>query len=289
MIDYTPVIQRINLSPEHHTDVLRLDLVHPEISGNKWFKLKKNLESAKIQSKKTIITFGGAYSNHIAATAAACRERGLKAIGIIRGEEEQLSNPTLIKALSDGMFLHFVSREAYKQKDTAQFKNSLTERFGDHYLIPEGGSNPDGVLGSLEILKPEWSYDYVFCACGTGTTYAGLLAAAEKSTRIIGVSVLKGKNTLSDGVEKLLQTVFPRKKFWVRGNEALNQPTILDHCVTNEYCFNGYAAFSRELVDFKNQFEAKFLIPLDYVYSFLFIQKRRINYFLPMALCRRVS
>lgn len=267
MIDYKPVIQRINLSPEHHTDVLRLDLLHPEISGNKWFKLKKNLESAKIQNKKTIITFGGAYSNHIAATAAACREQGLKAIGVIRGEEEQLSNPTLLKALSDRMFLHFVSREAYIQKDTIQFKNMLTEQFGDHYLIPEGGNNPEGVLGSLEILKPEWSYDYIFCACGTGTTYAGLLAAVGKSTRIIGVSVLKGENTLADGVEKVLQTLFPQKKLRVRGNEALNRPAILDHCITNDYCFNGYAAFSRELLDFKIQFEVKFLIPLDYVYT----------------------
>ena len=267
MIDYNPVIQRIDMSPDHQTDVLRLDLIHPEISGNKWFKLKKNLESATVSNQKTIITFGGAFSNHIAATAAACRDLGLKAVGIIRGEEEQLSSPTLLKALSDKMLLHFVSRQAYTQKDTDHFRRELHRQFGEHYVIPEGGNNPEGVLGATEILKPEWNYDYVFCACGTATTYAGLLAAAGEDTRVIGVSVLKGKNTLPRDVENRVNTLFPEKNAIVMGNEGLNQPGMLFNCITNNYCFNGYAAFHRQLVEFKKQFEVKFLIPLDYVYT----------------------
>ncbi|MEO9217499.1 MAG: pyridoxal-phosphate dependent enzyme, partial [Bacteroidia bacterium] len=154
--------------------MLRLDLNHTYISGNKWYKLFYNLQEARNQNKSVLLTFGGAYSNHIAATAAAGKEQGFKTIGIIRGEE-QFNNATLLFAQQNGMQLHFVSRALYQQKEelykyvTSQFTN---ENF---YLIPEGGSNPLGILGCKEITKQiNIDFDYVCCACGTGATLSGI-------------------------------------------------------------------------------------------------------------------
>lgn len=131
MLEYTPIIQKINLENGFEISVLRLDLIHPQVSGNKWFKLKYNLEEAKKQGCDTILTFGGAFSNHIHATAAACQLAGLKSIGIIRGEKESESNPTLSEAKKLGMQLHFVSREEYKQKESPVFINGLKNKLGN--------------------------------------------------------------------------------------------------------------------------------------------------------------
>lgn len=288
MLAYSPIIQMINLRSNYQVDVLRLDLLHQEISGNKWFKLKHNLKKAIAEKHNLIITFGGAFSNHIAATAAACKLFNIKCVGVIRGEEHSstsldATNPTLQKAKENGMQLHFVSRELYAQKNDEAFKKYLHETFGAHYLIPEGGNNVEGALGCMEILATNFtnntnsvgdnscnsrlSHDYILCACGTGTTFAGILASAKPNQSVIGMSVLKGGNKLPEETENLLQQVFPDKKLKVFGNEALEKPIIENSCISNTYCFSGYAKFDKTLIDFKKEFEREHNIPLDYVYT----------------------
>jgi 1-aminocyclopropane-1-carboxylate deaminase len=282
------IIQKLDSSrlPSNEVtiDVLRLDLLHPEFGGNKWFKLKRNLQKAKDKNIRTIITFGGAYSNHIAATAATCKFFQLHAIGIIRGEEPNKLNPTLLKAKEDGMQLHFVTRETFAQKTEPHYHAWLTKTFGEHLLIPEGGNNEDGILGCSDILNPAWNYDYVFCACGTAATFSGIVASCKPTTIAIGISVLKGDNNLPLEVKQQLTSLFPQQHFNVSGNEVLQQSKINNHCIVNTYCFNGYAKLNQELIDFKNQFEKDYNIPLDYVYTnklfygvFDLIQKQKLK------------
>ncbi len=247
-------------------EVLRLDLLHPEVSGNKWFKLKLNLEKARAKKIKTVITFGGAFSNHIAATAAACRIAGLNAVGIIRGEETAELNSTLNKAKSNGMKLHFADRITYSQKENQAFKNFLNDTFGPHLLIPEGGNNKEGVLGCTEILKPDWNYNHVLCACGTGTTYAGIVGSSAPSMVVTGINVLKGKNDLPAQSENMISRVF-NKDIKIAGNSELENSTLENSCITNNYCFKGYAKFDTSLIEFKNRFESLHQIPLDHVYT----------------------
>jgi 1-aminocyclopropane-1-carboxylate deaminase len=239
MIEYNPILQRLSSvifsEKELTVDVLRLDLIHPEISGNKWFKLKYNLEEAITLKQDTVLTFGGAFSNHIYATAAACRHKGLKSIGVIRGEASALSNATLSEAVQMGMQLHFVSREEYKMKATTSFLAKLKNRFGDFYLVPEGGNNELGIKGCMEILDEDMNHDYIFCACGTGTTFKGVSEKIKSHQQLIGITVLKG---------------------------GVLQPGML-----NDYHFGGYAKHTTELLEFKSAFEAEFKILLDYVYT----------------------
>ena len=271
MITYNPIIQKLNsdLFTEQNlsVDVLRLDLIHPEISGNKWFKLKCNLQKATAQNFKTIITFGGAFSNHIAATAAACILEGFHSIGIIRGDDSENLNPTLLKAKENGMLLHFVNRETYLRKTEVEFKNELIKIFGEHYLIPEGGNNEEGILGCTEILKSEWNYDFIFCACGTAATYAGILASIKPEQTLVGISVLKGENSLVNAAQNQLKSIVPERKLSLKGNEELEKVILENNCITNKYCFKGYAKFNEILIEFKNDFEYKFNIPLDYIYT----------------------
>lgn len=258
MMQYSPIIQKLStdLFSENRIEVsvLRLDLIHPQISGNKWFKLKYNLEEAGKQHCNTILTFGGAFSNHILATAVACHEFGFKSIGVIRGDKESETNSTLILAKKYGMRLHFVSREDYKCKTNPGFISELEKELGSFYLIPEGGDNALGQKGCEEILPSNNNYDVVFCACGTGTTFRGISNSLKPDQKLFGVSVVKG-----DG--------------------ALNSlPNII-----SDYHFGGYAKHTRELLKFKEQFEEQHRIPLDYIYTSKlffavndFIAKRKI-------------
>ncbi len=266
MINYEPIIHKIQFQ-NFEIDVLRLDLIDPEVSGNKWFKLKKNIKKARQDEQKTIITFGGAYSNHIAATAALCKSMKLNSVGVIRGETTEILNPTLQFAKEKGMQLYFVDRETYAKKNTTEFKKQLSNKFGPHYLIPEGGNNKEGLLGCTDILKPEWNYDHVFCACGTGTTFLGILASATPEQLIVGVSVLKGENNLAKEAVDQIRSVFPEREFVINGNEELEKQQIENCCITNNYCFNGYAKKDETLLDFKKNFEKQFDIPLDHVYT----------------------
>lgn len=190
--------------------IKREDQNHAYISGNKWWKLKYNLQAAQQQKHNTLLTFGGAYSNHIYATAAAADELGLKSIGIIRGEETLPLNATLAFAKSRGMQLHYISREAYRNKHSTEFIQSLSDRFGKFYLIPEGGTNELAVKGVAEFaqqLQHEVSIDYVCLPVGTGGTIAGLIAGTNEQTQVVGISVLKNGEFLVDDV-KIISKIF---------------------------------------------------------------------------------
>ncbi len=234
--------------------MLRADMNHPTISGNKLFKLKHNLDAAKNENKKTLLTFGGAFSNHIAATAAAGKEFGFNTIGIIRGEEYEILNPTLKFAIDCGMKIHYVSRKLYQNKDELyKYVNDfyLKERF---YLIPEGGSNDLGVLGCKEITQHiKMDFDYVCCACGTGATLAGVILSLKKTELAMGFQVLKAENYIKNEVNNWLQ---------LTGCINLNKWHINDN-----YHFGGYAKVKPELINFVERFEKANNIPLDYVYT----------------------
>ena len=228
----------------------REDLLHPFVSGNKFRKLKYNLLEAKKLNHTTIITFGGAYSNHIAATAFACKEAGLKSIGIIRGEELESKiqqNPTLQFAQSCGMTFEFISRDEYQNKTNADFLSHLTSKYGNHYVLPEGGSNSLAVKGCEEILTlDDTEFDYICCAVGTGGTIAGLINSAKPHQKIIGFPALKG-DFLSNDIRKFATNT--------------NWKLICD------YHFGGYANVNQTLISFMNEFYIDYQIPLDPIYT----------------------
>ncbi|TXH29816.1 MAG: 1-aminocyclopropane-1-carboxylate deaminase/D-cysteine desulfhydrase [Cyclobacteriaceae bacterium] len=228
--------------------IKREDLNHPLVSGNKWWKLKYNLAEAQTQNKKTLLTFGGAYSNHIYATAAGAAELGFKSIGIIRGEETLPLNSTLSFAKQQGMSLHYVSRELYRTKTSSQFIDALEQRFGDFYLIPEGGTNALAVKGAAEFAQTlNTDFDYLCCPIGTGGTLAGLINGLPKK-KVIGFSVLKGGEFLVDDIRALTT---------VNGNWN----------VVSDYHFGGYAKTNSALEQFIRTYEANHAIPLDQVYT----------------------
>ena len=230
--------------------VLRLDLLHKYISGNKWYKLKYNLEEAQKLGKMTLLTFGGAYSNHIIATAAAAKEFGFSSIGIIRGDELKEPNERLQFAIEMGMKLHYVSRELYRDKD--RLMNYVTEIVDSNetYILPEGGSNQLAVKGCQEILNGiNIPCDIVCCACGTGTTLAGIALSLKRDTAVIGFSSLKGGTFLEKEVQNYV------------GNGLHNWS------IETNYHFGGYAKSTSELMDFIKGFNHQHNIELDYVYT----------------------
>ena len=230
--------------------VKREDLNHPFVSGNKWWKLKYNLEEAVKLGHSTLLTFGGAYSNHIYATAAAANEPGLKSIGIIRGEETLPLNHTLSFAISRGMKLQYVSRETYRTKTEQNFIDNLHTKFGNFYLIPEGGSNELAVKGVTEFAQSLGDeFDYVCCAVGTGGTLAGLIQGTSIKKEIMGFSVLKGGEFLKEEVNKFL------------GKGYGNWRIITD------YHFGGYGKVNSRLTTFIQQFNDNHQIRLDNVYT----------------------
>ena len=227
--------------------VKRIDLIHPFISGNKWFKLKYNLVEAEKQGHKTLLTFGGAYSNHIAATAFAAQEKGFKSIGIIRGEEHFPLNPTLHFARENGMELHYVSRSDYREKATIDFLEKLKAQFGDFYMIPEGGANELAIRGTSEILEANDTQDYICCAVGTGGTIAGIIKASNDKQTVIGFPAIRGSEQLEKDI-----------KSWTNKS---------NYSFINTYAGNGYAKVSEKLVQFINEFNIIHDIPLDAIYT----------------------
>jgi 1-aminocyclopropane-1-carboxylate deaminase len=230
--------------------VKREDLNHPYVSGNKWWKLKYNLEEAKKLGHKTLLTFGGAYSNHIFSTAAAAHELGFESIGIIRGEEMLPLNPTLSFAKSRGMKLKYISREAYKQKTSPEFIKKLHDEFGDFYLIPEGGTNALAVQGVEEFAQTLGDgFDYLCCAVGTGGTLAGLVKGMPANKTILGFSILKGGGFLKADVENLIGTDF--------SNWSINE----------DFHFGGYGKTTMELNQFIAFTGMHQNLPLDKIYT----------------------
>lgn len=237
--------------------ILREDLIHPEISGNKWRKLKYNIEEAQRLNKTIILTFGGAYSNHIAATAAAGKEFGLKTIGIIRGEETLPLNPTLQLAKDNGMTFKYVSREAYRNKSSTDFIIDLKKEFGNFYLVSEGGSNAFAVKGCTEIINNiNIDFDVLCSACGTGGTLAGIIASTDK--QVFGFPALKGGDFLKKDIEQLLNDY--QNKF-----NAEVKNTNWD--LITDYHFGGYAKVKPTLIEFVQRFKQQHNIPLDLIYT----------------------
>lgn len=226
--------------------VKRDDLTHPFISGNKFRKLKYNLHEAVKQGRNKLLTFGGAYSNHLSAFAFACRAFGFRGKALVRGGELNAgSSPTLAFAHAQGVELEFVNREAYRDKA------ALSAAFSEEYfIIPEGGSNALAVQGVAELIPEIGEFDYLFTACGTGGTLAGLILGAPEQARLIGVSVLKNGDFLENEVEKLLLKPFP-------GNAEL----------LTGYHFGGYARYDDELLGFIREFELRHGIALEQVYT----------------------
>jgi len=234
--------------------IQREDLTDPYISGNKYRKLKYNLLRAKELGFKKLLTFGGAYSNHIHATAHAGSKYGFSTIGVIRGEETLPLNPTLREAQALGMQLHYVSRTDYRHKDKEEFLNKLKHRFGEFFPIPEGGSNALAVKGCAEMIGiVEKTFDFICGASGTGGTLAGIIAGMDGCSKILGFPALKNGNFLKNVIEELIRCY--------NNNSYDNWELVTD------YHFGGYAKFDQQLITFINRFKTQHNIALDPIYT----------------------
>ncbi|UPS91905.1 1-aminocyclopropane-1-carboxylate deaminase/D-cysteine desulfhydrase [Bizionia sp. M204] len=244
------ISENLNIRIDNQLFVKPDYLVDPFISGNKYRKLKYNILEAKKQDVQTLLTFGGAYSNHIAAVAAAGNRFKFQTIGVIRGEElskEIQKNPTLRFAKSQGMQFYFVSRDTYREKETETFIENLRNKFGEFYFIPEGGTNELAIKGCEEILtEQDTEFDFITSAVGTGGTISGLINSAKAHQKILGFPALKG-DFLRKDISK-----FAKRENWD---------------LISDYHFGGYAKINLELISFINDFKQQFNIPLDPIYT----------------------
>lgn len=238
-------------------DVLRLDLIDPEVSGNKYFKLKYAIEAFNDSQHRKVATFGGAYSNHILATAKYCYMQSIPCIGIIRGDGYDSNNTTLSRAQELGMELVFVDREEYRLRDDRDYQKAIRDKY-DAYVIPEGGKSYLGIIGSMEIsnLFPK-KYNRIFCASGTGSTAAGLMLSNKKST-VHAVSALKGDFMKEDILGCLNQVL----------NSSEESSALLNnHVIHHDYHFGGYAKYDDLLVEFIHQVYHTSGLRLDPIYT----------------------
>ena len=242
-----PLYERRNVQ----VSMLRLDEIHPVISGNKLFKLYYFLEEAKKLTYKPIITFGGAYSNHLAATAFAYKKNNLKCIAFVRGEKPAVLSSTLLFCMESGMQLEFLSRAAYQNSTQGNFLQELKKEYGNCILIPEGGFSLQGARGAALITRflNETYCTHVCLAVGTATTFAGIINGSKNDCETIGFSVLKNMND----IEKRLT--------------ELQADSSKKHSVIGDYHFGGYAKKTKELISFMNHFYDQHKIPLDFVYT----------------------
>jgi 1-aminocyclopropane-1-carboxylate deaminase len=251
-------------------DILRLDLIHPVISGNKWFKLKYHLQQALQQNKKGILTFGGAWSNHLVATALACAQANLASIGIIRGERPPMLSSTLQEVQDYAMQLQFISRDQYSNE--AAIIPVLQEKYPDHYIVPQGGQSHLGVLGAAEIgrLAQIESYSHICCATGTGTMLAGLVHAALPHQQVIGICSLKIPDDENNSLNSFVKPYASNPK---------------QYTIFYDYHFGGYARRTDELIRFMNSIYQQHELPTDFVYTgkllFGVMHLVQTNYFQP--------
>lgn len=231
--------------------VKRDDLIHPEVMGNKWRKLKYNLKHAQENGFKGILTIGGAYSNHIVATAAACCENGLESIGIIRGDELHTeSNHTLRTAASKNMQLKFISRTAFRE--LRQFFDALSTEYPDYFCIPEGGSNELAIKGCSEIIPEiDLDFDVLVTPVGTGGTMAGLVKGLGGVRKVLGFSALKGDFVIEDFLRFCQLNEIPQRNFEIQ----------------TDFHFGGYAKYSKKLIDFINLHKIIWQIPIEPIYT----------------------
>lgn len=232
-------------------EVLRTDRIHPIISGNKYFKLKYHLEAAHQQAKKGLISMGGAYSNHLLATACICNSQKLKSVGIVRGEEPSSYSPTLQQAKQFGMDLLFVNREVYQNK--TQMETYFRNQYPNYYWVNEGGRSALGVKGAAEILQLIIVNDYshILCAAGTGTMMAGLLNAAKSDQLVCGIPVLKIANQKKNDLLLFLE------------EQSINRQFSIQY----DFHEGGYAKKTTGLLSFMNELFRDHQLPTDFVYT----------------------
>jgi 1-aminocyclopropane-1-carboxylate deaminase len=237
----------------------RDDLVNPDLPGNKARKLKYNLMAARQQGHHTLLTFGGAYSNHIAAVATAGRLLGFRTIGLIRGDGPvggAALNPTLARAAADGMALHYLDRTAYRRRAEPEFIAEQLARFGPAYVLPEGGTNELALPGCAELVAEigqQVDFDVLAVAVGTGGTLAGLLTGLAGQQHAVGVAALKNGGFLRDEIDALTQ--------------AMAGQSFDNYSLQTDYHFDGYAKYSAELLSFIQQFQARHGVLLDPIYT----------------------
>lgn len=246
-IDIHPIQEAEFVARQVHADVLRLDAIHPVVSGNKLFKLKYYIKDAMQQGFDSVGSFGGYYSNHLVALAFAAKLVGLKSIGIIRGEKPAILSPTLQDCLEYGMDIQFVSRAAYDER------NNILLQHAKVYWVDFGGYGKQGMLGAKDILHTVSDlsqYSHILCAVGSGTTMAGLIAASLPHQQIIGISSMKNNNT----VEQEMKSVLP---------DHHHENFLLLH----QYHFGGFAKHTPQLIAFMNTLYRKQQLPTDIVYT----------------------
>ncbi len=248
------IIQPLNPEWYQHKvaalDMLRLDLLHPVISGNKWYKLRLNIKHAQENGQKAIVTFGGGYSNHLVATAYACKLYGIKATGIVRGNYEVLT-PTLKECRAEGMELVFVSQEDYKNKHDGGWINKLVANFDELLIIPEGGANEWGRAGAGLINRfIKDTYTHVVVAVGTGTTMIGIRNKIDERQQVLGFAPMKQGIYLKDYISEHIQS--GKNHNW----------QLFDN-----WHFGGFGKWNDELISFMNDFYYQNNIPLDMVYT----------------------
>jgi 1-aminocyclopropane-1-carboxylate deaminase len=232
--------------------VARLDKIHDDVSGNKLFKLHYFIEECMRSEHKMILTFGGAYSNHLAATAYLCREAGLRCTGVVRGERSPVLSHTLRRCEDLGMKLHFVSREEYKHAEDPGFIAALHDQFGDFTLVPEGGYSPQGAKGASLIhdVIDHLNATHIATAVGTATTLAGLLSGKKEDQRIIAVPVIKNMTDIQERISFLT---------------GIKETASLE--ILHDYHFGGYAKYNEQLINFMNTFYDEYKVPTDFVYT----------------------
>ncbi len=244
--------------PNVFTDVKvfmkRIDLVHPVISGNKWYKMKYNIEKMIDEGKDTLLTFGGAFSNHIHAAAAAGKAFGFRTIGLIRGEEHLPLNQTLQSAVDNGMKIYYVDRTTFRLRESEKFLDDLKNKYGDVFILPLGGTNNIALKGCAEIVNNiDVDYNYICSASGSGGTFAGIVAGLNGSKKGIAFPALKSGGFLKDVIEDLV--------FDYTGNKYQNWD------LNTDYHFGGFAKLTKELVEFTKEFEKLNKFKLDYIYT----------------------
>lgn len=238
--------------------VKRDDLIHPEVSGNKWRKLKYIIEHFRQSKNERVLTFGGAFSNHLLATASAGNQLGISSIGIVRGEELSVaSNPLLKRCEELGMHLQFVSREEYTLRSMKEYHEELILQFPNSYIIPEGGANYYGMIGCQELVKELPECDHIFVAQGTGTTSCGLSIGITRQTLHV-VPAIKNFDSKNE-----MKSLFMKSGF----EDELTEELLENIVVHNAHHFGGYAKQSKELTDFIEYCGKKHQLPLDKVYT----------------------
>ncbi len=240
--------------------VKRFDQMHPTINGNKWFKLMFNLDEMKRRGAKQLVTFGGAYSNHIHATAAVSKELGIHAVGIIRGEEPKEYSPTLMFARECGMELCFISRSDYEERNSEEMKAWVHEKWESAFLVPEGGANYLGMNGAMQMVSEEdFKFDNWLVAAGTGTTAAGLLVQSKPHQKVWIYSALKGEHYMRNEIRNKLIYFFHDE---VAADELLERAVVF-----SEDYFGGYGKFNNELIEFVQGVNRNNELPLDVIYT----------------------